>query len=61
MKQDEETRAAEETIEEIMRRGTVPCPRCGCILLVDTKGNVTQCAKCGDEAFVFWNLFYKTT
>ncbi len=47
----------EETIEETIRRGTVPCPRCQRILLVDTKGNVTQCNHCGDKAFVYWNLF----
>lgn len=47
----------DETIEETIRRGIVLCPRCNSILLVDTKGDVAQCAMCGDNAFVFWNLF----
>jgi len=60
MSHHEETQP-EETIEEVIRRGTIPCPRCGGILLVDTKGDVTQCYNCGDEAFLFWNLFYHST
>lgn len=45
------------TIQQTIDRGWVECPKCNSRLLVDTKGNVTQCAKCGDAAFVYWNLF----
>lgn len=45
-----------ETPRDIVKRGTIPCPRCQRILLVDTKGDVTQCNRCGDDAFVEWNV-----
>lgn len=45
------------TIQQTIDRGWVECPKCNSRLPVDTKGNVTQCSKCGDAAFTYWNLF----
>lgn len=49
--------AAELSIGETIERGWVECPKCQCRLLVNSKGDVTQCNRCGDSAFVHWNLF----
>lgn len=47
----------ELTIGEAVQRGWVECPKCACQLLVNSKGDVTQCNACGDAAFQYWNLF----
>lgn len=48
---------AELSIGEVIQRGWVECPKCQRQLVVNSKGDVTQCNRCGDAAFAYWNLF----
>jgi hypothetical protein len=42
------------TIQQTIDRGWIECPKCQSRLVVNDKGDVTQCS-C--NAFTYWNLF----